>query len=234
MPANVCEDDRMLAGLKRLAPASGTLPRVALRQHWRDVLARCAAAGNTDVRVFGSVARGEDQPDSDIDLLVVAPAGTTLLDLGRVQEDLKDLLECSVDVMTIEDIASAWRGRVQEEAISLKAWAEVAQALRAALQALGDIGVVASVVAPSPDEIELAQGYVVLTALPIADDDARRQAHALVEKLQREGGVRLWLAELQRGTPWHTRRARLEWDVTTGRVAWTKAGSWPQQQEDKR
>ena len=51
-------------------------------------------------RVFGSVARGEDRPDSDLDILVDALPGTTLFDLGGLLEELKALLGVEVDVVT--------------------------------------------------------------------------------------------------------------------------------------
>lgn len=54
----------------------------------------------TNLRVIGSVARGEDTGDSDIDFLVDAARGTTLFDLGGLHEDLEELLGVPVDILT--------------------------------------------------------------------------------------------------------------------------------------
>ncbi len=51
--------------------------------------------------VFGSVARGDDGPDSDIDFLVEFEPGASLLDLMAIQDELEALLECSVDVVSL-------------------------------------------------------------------------------------------------------------------------------------
>ena len=53
------------------------------------------------VSVFGSVARGDDRPDSDIDFLVEFEAEASLLDLMAIQDDLEALLNCSVDVVSL-------------------------------------------------------------------------------------------------------------------------------------
>jgi len=52
------------------------------------------------VRVFGSLARGEAGPDSDIDILVKRDPGRSLLDIVAIKQDLEDLLGCEVDVVT--------------------------------------------------------------------------------------------------------------------------------------
>lgn len=59
-----------------------------------------AESGASDLRVFGSVARGEDRDDSDIDFLVTLEPGRTLLDLARLEIRLETLLGRSVDVVT--------------------------------------------------------------------------------------------------------------------------------------
>ncbi|MBW0255684.1 nucleotidyltransferase family protein [Cellulomonas sp. PS-H5] len=53
----------------------------------------------SNVRVFGSVARGEDGPDSDVDLLVDLEPGVSLFDLGRAQVELEQILERPVDLV---------------------------------------------------------------------------------------------------------------------------------------
>ena len=52
------------------------------------------------VSVFGSVARGEDRPGSDIDFLVEFEPGASLLDLMAIQDDLEALLDCRADVVS--------------------------------------------------------------------------------------------------------------------------------------
>jgi predicted nucleotidyltransferase len=54
----------------------------------------------SNLRVVGSVARGEDNEDSDIDFLVDAAHGTTLIDIGGLREDFEKLLGVEVDIIT--------------------------------------------------------------------------------------------------------------------------------------
>ncbi|MBL0150440.1 MAG: nucleotidyltransferase domain-containing protein, partial [Ideonella sp.] len=63
-------------------------PSQCLKLHRASVLAMAHARGATDVRVFGSAARGADREDSDLDLLVAWPAERSLLDLVGLQLDL--------------------------------------------------------------------------------------------------------------------------------------------------
>jgi hypothetical protein len=66
-------------------------------------LLRCASEhGARNLRVFGSVARGDDRPDSDVDLLVDLDAGRGLLDLAELRDALSALLGERVDVVTLE------------------------------------------------------------------------------------------------------------------------------------
>ncbi len=59
-----------------------------------------ARYGARNVRVFGSAARGDERPGSDLDLLVDLDSGRTLLDLVALKQDLEDLLGRQVDVVT--------------------------------------------------------------------------------------------------------------------------------------
>lgn len=70
-------------------------------------------------RVFGSVARGEDHSGSDIDILVDTLPGTTLLDLGGLQDALETLLETKVDLVTSKGVRSAMRERILTEAMPI-------------------------------------------------------------------------------------------------------------------
>lgn len=67
-------------------------------------------------RVFGSVLDGTDREGSDLDLLVDALPGATLLDLGDLQEELKSLLGVDVDVRTPGDLPAQWRTQVVAKA----------------------------------------------------------------------------------------------------------------------
>ncbi len=72
--------------------------------------------GVIDMRLFGSVARGEDTPESDIDFLVDMEPGRSLFDLGGLLVDLENLLGCKVDVMTEKSLHWYIREKVLREA----------------------------------------------------------------------------------------------------------------------
>jgi predicted nucleotidyltransferase len=74
----------------------------------------------TNLRVFGSVARGEDRPDSDVDLLVDLPPDMGLLGLGRVQEELEAILGARVDLVPASDLKPAVRARAERELVALR------------------------------------------------------------------------------------------------------------------
>jgi hypothetical protein len=89
-------------------------------QELRDVIRATAAAhGAQDVRVFGSVARGEESTDSDVDFLVALEGGRTLLDLARLEEQLTALLGRQVDVVTEAGLREPLRSAALEEAVSV-------------------------------------------------------------------------------------------------------------------
>lgn len=84
----------------RLVGATRARPSVALRTH-RDLIVELAAArGLTDLAVFGSIARGEDTPSSDVDLLATAAPTVGLLDISAFALDVEDLLGAKVDIVT--------------------------------------------------------------------------------------------------------------------------------------
>lgn len=69
-----------------------------------------------DIRVFGSTARGEDTEDSDLDLLVEPTSETTLLDIGAIRFELKQLLGLDIDVLTPDALPDKVRAQVLKEA----------------------------------------------------------------------------------------------------------------------
>ena len=75
--------------------------------------------GARNVRLFGSVARGEARADSDIDFLVDLEPGRSLLDLGGLLMDLQQLLGCRVDVVTAKGLRERIRERVLRESVPL-------------------------------------------------------------------------------------------------------------------
>jgi predicted nucleotidyltransferase len=83
------------------------------------ILCICAKHGAHNVRVFGSVARGEADEQSDIDLLVEFDPGRSLLDHAALWLELQDLLGCKVDVLSDRGIKPRIRERVLREAIPL-------------------------------------------------------------------------------------------------------------------
>lgn len=92
-------------------------PSVALNAHRADIRRIVAANKATNPRVFGSVARGEDEDGSDLDILVDVLPGATLFDLGGIQFELQELLGVPVDLLTPGDISATFRGQVLAEAV---------------------------------------------------------------------------------------------------------------------
>ena len=87
-----------------------------LKDRREDILRIAAQHGAHNVRVFGSVARGDARPDSDVDLLVEMESGRSLLDLGGLLMDLQALLGREVDVVTDKGLRDRIRARVLQEA----------------------------------------------------------------------------------------------------------------------
>jgi predicted nucleotidyltransferase len=86
----------------------------------RDEILRIAARyGARNVRIFGSVARHEADERSDIDFVVDLEPGRSLFDLGGLQYELEQLLDCRVDVVTQRGLKSRIRERVLREAVTL-------------------------------------------------------------------------------------------------------------------
>ncbi len=75
--------------------------------------------GAHNVRIFGSVARGEARPESDIDFLVEMECGRSLLDLIQLSQDLEALLERKVDILTDGGLSPYLEERIHAEAAPL-------------------------------------------------------------------------------------------------------------------
>ena len=84
-----------------------------------DILRLAAQHGAREVRIFGSLARGESGPDSDLDLLVRMDAGRSYLDLVALWQDLEELLGRNVDVISDGGVSPYLRDRILAEAIPL-------------------------------------------------------------------------------------------------------------------
>jgi predicted nucleotidyltransferase len=91
----------------------------SLKANRAKILALTEKYGASNVRVFGSVARGEAQADSDVDFLIDLEPGRSLLDHIGLKQDLEDLLGRSVDVAESVTLHDLIRDRVLRDAISL-------------------------------------------------------------------------------------------------------------------
>lgn len=86
----------------------------------RDEVRRVATAhGAGNVRVFGSVGRGEQGASSDLDLLVDMEEGRSLFDLIALANDLEESLGVDVDVVTEASLSPYLRDRILDEAVAL-------------------------------------------------------------------------------------------------------------------
>ena len=90
-----------------------------LRTKRNEILSIAARHGACNVRVFGSVARGEADERSDIDFLVEMEEGRSLLDVGGLLMELRALLGREVDVVTERGLKPRTRERVMQDALPL-------------------------------------------------------------------------------------------------------------------
>lgn len=122
--------------LNRLAAVLGTDPNKALdhpsgtdskrswdlkslRRKGPEIKEICRKHGARNIRLFGSVARGEVEPESDVDFLVDIEPGRTLMDHAALVRDLQALLECEVDVANAKALRERVRSTALTEAIPL-------------------------------------------------------------------------------------------------------------------
>ncbi len=83
------------------------------------IVAAAERRGARNIRVFGSVARGDQRHDSDIDFLVDFDPGRSLLDLTGLWLDLETVLGCKVDVISSRGLKPRLASEVMRDAVSL-------------------------------------------------------------------------------------------------------------------
>lgn len=89
-------------------------PSQVIVQYREALLEVARRHGASNLRVFGSIARGEDTTGSDIDLLIDVPRGTTYFDLARLKREAEDLTGLIFDIHTTSELKDA----VREQALS--------------------------------------------------------------------------------------------------------------------
>jgi uncharacterized protein len=90
-----------------------------LKERREKILDIAERHGARRVQIFGSLARAESERHSDVDFLVELEPGKSLLDLIAMKQDLEDLLECKVDVVTKRAVSPYIRDEIVAQAISL-------------------------------------------------------------------------------------------------------------------
>mgnify|MGYP001591161459 CR=1 FL=1 len=88
----------------------------AIKTVREDILMLATRHGASNVRIFGSVVRGEDTENSDVDFLVDMGEGCSLYDLTGLQQDLERLLGRRADVLTVSGISQYLKSRILAEA----------------------------------------------------------------------------------------------------------------------
>jgi uncharacterized protein len=101
-----------------MSPLNVCLTLADLRARRDEILRIAAAHGAHGVRVFGSVARGQARPDSDVDFLVELEPGRTVLDLSGLILDLQDALGREVNVVEVGRLATL-TDQIEREAVPL-------------------------------------------------------------------------------------------------------------------
>lgn len=97
---------------------AGPLAR-RVRSSRREIIALVRAAGGRDVRVFGSVATGEEQPESDVDLLFTMGRPLSLMELVELEHQISALIGVGVDLVPDSALRPELRERVLAEAVAL-------------------------------------------------------------------------------------------------------------------
>jgi hypothetical protein len=115
---HVLEGTLVAVGQGTVATLSGPLGRRVIR-HRAQIQAIAASYGAGHVRVFGSVARGTEHRDSDVDLLMDLPDDMGLFTLGRLRRDLEDLLGSRVDVVPDAGLKAEARPEIEADLVAL-------------------------------------------------------------------------------------------------------------------
>lgn len=106
--------------VSRLLHFHGTSPLARrLRQHAKEIRRLIAAAGGSNVRVFGAVATGRDHDRSDVDLLFTMGRPLSLMQLGALEQQLSDVLDAEVDLVPDSVLRPEFRDRALADAIPL-------------------------------------------------------------------------------------------------------------------
>ena len=102
-----------------MSPAPAQIDLRRLRARREEILRHAAEHGARNVRVFGSVVRGEPDASSDVDLLVEMEPGRSLIDLVGLWQDLEDMLGTHVDVLSDGGVSPHLREHIYAEAVYL-------------------------------------------------------------------------------------------------------------------
>ena len=95
------------------------LTKTDILRHRDAILQTARRHGARDVRLFGSIARGDATAASDVDLIVTFDTGRTLMDHAALIGDLEDLLGVKVDVIDADGMRPRFRAVVEREAVAL-------------------------------------------------------------------------------------------------------------------
>ena len=90
-----------------------------LAQNREAILETARRHGALSIHLFGSVARGDESAESDLDFLVRMEPGRSLVDMGALQQDLQELLGCKVDVVSEGGLRPRFRERALRDAVAL-------------------------------------------------------------------------------------------------------------------
>jgi len=91
----------------------------SLRRKRAEIISIAKRNGGRKVRIFGSFARGDSGMDSDVDFLIELEPGRSLLDIIAIKQNLEDLLQRKVDVVTESAVSPYIRKEIMRQAISL-------------------------------------------------------------------------------------------------------------------
>jgi len=96
-----------MSGLEKIAENKEKIMAVAMKH------------GAENLRVFGSVARNEDHPQSDVDFLVTMRSGCDLLDMVALEQELEGVLHRKTDVISEDEVSPYLRARIFKEAVAV-------------------------------------------------------------------------------------------------------------------